>query len=271
MDDVKRFDGNSKQSVEERRKQRFYVHLQQDGGNPSQLLELLCLVVESEDWIRFHNTEGVTLTFLNYISSPYPIGVGWDREELLSTLKLKHRNEGKDPEITKRLEFMRGKVKDLLCVPLQTHGDKELGEKLQVIRAARKISATTIPVVIEEKDDFDYNGVIDDAATLDKESDVGNNRFVSIGVSSRNTNRNKSRGGTTETYSLQRLKRDAPEFYDKVINGEMKANKAMIESGLRSPQCNFSKKPEKLAETIRKTYDNDGIKKLIELLEKMIE
>jgi hypothetical protein len=42
-------------------------------------------------------------------------------------------------------------------------------------------------------------------------------------------------GGTDLTYTLRRLKRDAPEAFDRVVAGEVSANAAAIESGIRRP------------------------------------
>ncbi len=44
----------------------------------------------------------------------------------------------------------------------------------------------------------------------------------------------KSDRGTSETYTIARLKRDRPALAQKVISGEMSANAAAIEAGFRS-------------------------------------
>jgi hypothetical protein len=45
--------------------------------------------------------------------------------------------------------------------------------------------------------------------------------------------RNRS-SGTSKSYTLQRLERDAPELYEKVVADEMSANAAAIEAGFRT-------------------------------------
>jgi hypothetical protein len=40
--------------------------------------------------------------------------------------------------------------------------------------------------------------------------------------------------GTSKSYTLQRLERDAPELYEKVVADEMSANAAAIEAGFRT-------------------------------------
>ena len=43
----------------------------------------------------------------------------------------------------------------------------------------------------------------------------------------------KAQQGTSKSYTLSRLKREAPELYERVCNRELSANAAAIEAGLR--------------------------------------
>jgi len=42
-----------------------------------------------------------------------------------------------------------------------------------------------------------------------------------------------ARGGTGREYTIRRLRRDAPEFADRVLRGELSANAAAIQAGIR--------------------------------------
>ena len=85
--------GNTNLPDEELRKRRLHAHVNQEGGNPSLLLEILCLVLECEDWKEMEDAKGRPLSFLEYITSPYPVGINWTKEEFLAVLKLPHRHE----------------------------------------------------------------------------------------------------------------------------------------------------------------------------------
>jgi hypothetical protein len=41
--------------------------------------------------------------------------------------------------------------------------------------------------------------------------------------------------GNSSTYTIARLKRDNPELAERVVNGELSANKAAIQAGFRRP------------------------------------
>ena len=59
----------------------------------------------------------------------------------------------------------------------------------------------------------------------------------SVGRPSENvSNRNiKTKGGTNLDYTKLRIKRDRPDLYERVINGDLSANAAAIEAGFRKP------------------------------------
>lgn len=56
--------------------------------------------------------------------------------------------------------------------------------------------------------------------------------------------------GNRSTYTLRRLKRDAPELAERVVKGELSANAAAIEAGFRERQVQLAKDPQRAAQTI---------------------
>jgi hypothetical protein len=47
-------------------------------------------------------------------------------------------------------------------------------------------------------------------------------------------NVNSKDGGNSESYAIRRLKRDAPELAEQVLDGKMSANAAAVEAGFRT-------------------------------------
>ena len=72
-------------------------------------------------------------------------------------------------------------------------------------------------------------------------------------------NINIAKGGTSSTYLLKRLKRDNPALADKVVSGELSANAAAIQAGIKaaSIQIAANTKPESAAAKIREKLGDD--------------
>ncbi len=70
-----------------------------------------------------------------------------------------------------------------------------------------------------------------EALTLFREVMKGNHGGNTSIVS--NINNDKRSAGTTRSYTLSRLQRQAPELFKRVCDGEMSANAAAIEAGFR--------------------------------------
>jgi len=70
--------------------------------------------------------------------------------------------------------------------------------------------------------------------------------------------------GTSKSYTLNRLMRDAPEAYQRVLGGELSANAAAIEAGFRSVTYQISEKttPEAAAQKIRERFGDDFAEEL---------
>jgi hypothetical protein len=109
-------------SPQEELRSRIHVHLDQDGGNPSHLLEMLDLMIQDEIWLKFEKK----LSFRQFVELPYEQGgLGWTMDSLKCILQMQHRfeHEGSShTEIQERLQEMRRRVMDLLHDPSNGHG-----------------------------------------------------------------------------------------------------------------------------------------------------
>jgi len=114
---------------EERLRMQLYVETQHDGGNPSQLLELLAQAIEINVWEKLTNGEGNSLTFFEFVERPYPDGIGLAIDDLKTLIKLKHQYERKerfDSKIAERMDNMRRVVTDLLHPKMAEPGRPDL-------------------------------------------------------------------------------------------------------------------------------------------------
>ena len=74
--------------------------------------------------------------------------------------------------------------------------------------------------------------------------------------------------GTSLSYTLRRLKQDHPELYQRVVAGELSANAAAREAGIRRPTTNiYTDDAASIARTLRKKLDADTLAELIDLLQ----
>lgn len=200
-------------SPEEDRRMRFYVQLKQDGGDPSQLLDLLSTVVEREDWKQLTSHRGKQLTFLEYVTEPYPTGIGWSKEDVENMLKFHHKYERKpmnDPEVEARMKSMRAKVYGLIRTGLTDHGT--------------------------------------------------NQRTLQCNVLSPKVR------GNNEEYTVRRLRRDNSALADKVISGELSANAAAIQAGIRKRSISIALEPKAAACSIAKHFGRADRIELVRLL-----
>lgn len=72
--------------------------------------------------------------------------------------------------------------------------------------------------------------------------------------------------GTSRTYKIQRLKRDAPEYAEKVIRGELSANRAMVEAGLELEKVTIAVDVNAFCNAIKRKFSPLEIQQLKELL-----
>lgn len=73
-------------------------------------------------------------------------------------------------------------------------------------------------------------------------------------------------GGTSRTYKIARLKRDAPEYAEKVIRGELSANRAMVEAGLELEKVTIPVDVNAFCNAIKRKFSPLEIQQLKELL-----
>ena len=74
------------------------------------------------------------------------------------------------------------------------------------------------------------------------------------------------KGGNSRTYKIQKLKRDAPEYAEKVIRGELSANRAMVEAGLELEKITIPVDVNAFCNVIKRKFSPLEIQQLKELL-----
>lgn len=74
--------------------------------------------------------------------------------------------------------------------------------------------------------------------------------------------------GTSKSYSLDLLARKAPDMFRAVCNGELTANAAMIQAGLRKSVVSVGANPASAAKTLKKKFGLDYVQELIKELSK---
>jgi hypothetical protein len=80
---------NRSMSEEEDRFQRFKVMLQQTGGDPSGVLDSLCVIFLKKDWVNLTDRHGGNITFEGYFKA-----LGWSLGDLLRFVEnMRHRHE----------------------------------------------------------------------------------------------------------------------------------------------------------------------------------
>lgn len=72
--------------------------------------------------------------------------------------------------------------------------------------------------------------------------------------------------GNSSGYSMKRLHKHSPILYQKVLNGEITINQAMIASNLRQKSIYITKDIEKTARSIRMHFTEPEITRLIKYL-----
>lgn len=73
--------------------------------------------------------------------------------------------------------------------------------------------------------------------------------------------------GTSRSYSMLRLARDAPELHARVLAGDLSAHAAMVEAGFRPPSFTVrATTPDSIAQTLRRRLPVDILAEVAELL-----
>jgi hypothetical protein len=75
-----------------------------------------------------------------------------------------------------------------------------------------------------------------------------------------------TKGGTSRSYKIAKLKRDAPEYAEKVIRGEISANRAMVEAGLELEKVTIPVDVNAFCNAIKRKFSPLEIQQLKDLL-----
>ena len=115
---------------EQRRVLRVEHILRRDGGSPGSALEGLEAIVADETWRkvpRGSEDERPFVSFLHFVETAAPFGLGYPREQLVALLKLKHPEENRG-EMRERMDRLRTRVTEMLnadIAPARTVGRPE--------------------------------------------------------------------------------------------------------------------------------------------------
>jgi hypothetical protein len=115
------------------------------------------------------------------------------------------------------------------------------------------------------KDDAEALSMWDDEMKGSHGGDHGNQYAKKVGKSDNVT---LGKRGNSKAHSLSVLKRKAPDMFQAVCNGELTANAAMIQAGLRKSVVSVGANPESAAKTLKKKFGLDYVKELIKELSK---
>lgn len=81
------------------------------------------------------------------------------------------------------------------------------------------------------------------------------------------SNRMRTPQGTTRSYALDRLERDAPELHTEVVEGRLSAHAAMVKAGLRARTISVPvERPDRVAATLRKHMTPEQLEELVQIL-----
>jgi hypothetical protein len=95
----------------------------------------------------------------------------------------------------------------------------------------------------------------------------GDRKSEQVKIKSDNVTLDPGRGNA-KSYTLSRLKRTRPELFQAVCNGELTANAAMIQAGLRKSVVSVGANPASAAKTLKKKFGLDYVQELIKELSK---
>ncbi len=238
-------------SSEEKLRLSLSVELEQDGGSPSFFFDLLARAIREKIWDDLGDIDD----FKQLVESPKPSGLGTTREAVLAMLSphIKHRHEDLSQDAREMMRKLREDVIRLLTPDMNEIGAPEGSYNNPNGRAGKQ---TTNSVV---------------------------HRISSVGANN------------DASYILARLKRDNPDLAEKVFTSELSPHKAGQIAGFIKPRQKFvpgnvkqtmgalkrhyddegyeqlqtamiPKSIDQVAKAIKKRFQGDELKKLIELL-----
>jgi hypothetical protein len=195
------------------------------------MLEMLAVVVEAEDWTQLKDEFGAPLSFVSYVTQPYPVGLGWSLTDLSHVLAHHHkfeRGKFKDAVLARRLAAMREKVKKILKREDVVAAECEVVEELKPPRRPTKK---------------------EQASKVD-----------SINL--------KPQGGTSADYLRSRLARDFPDIFARMKAGEFPSVRAAaIAAGIVKPTFIIPDEPAAAARRLLLHFQGDRLAQLIHELQ----
>jgi len=164
-------------------------------------------------------------------------------EDVIDSGAWKEREKGRDTDET--FDSFRE-----FCTTAPSHG---LGCEVERLRNLCRDRPEVVKK-IEEHTKADHGG--------DRRSEDAQTKFDNIKLENEGESEGAASTGTSKSYTLQRLERDAPELYEKVVADEMSANAAAIEAGFRDKTATIpihkggEEQHERAAERLAKHFDD---------------
>jgi hypothetical protein len=241
-------------SEEEDRLMRFRVMLQQTGGDPSSVLDMLALVIGKRDWLRMTAPHRGSMSFFDYLKE-----IQWSREDLLAFVQTMHHRHERPPKLDPakkaQMEQLRRDVRDLLNPALAPVGGQKGNQNA--------IKLTPPPITIPE---FQHQNSSPDPQSL-----------VAVDPSPENERDNvplvlPSARGNNASHAIRRLRgvaKKKPEIQpilEQVLSGQLSANAGAIKAGIRQPSVSIPLDPQAAGRRLLRHFKGDRLAALIDVL-----
>ena len=103
-----------------------------------------------------------------------------------------------------------------------------------------------------------------EALSMYREAMKGVNQYD---MPNNNVIRQETKQGNSRAYSIDRVKREAPELAEDVLSGKMSPNAALVKAGIReNRQIYIPREPKAAAEKLKEAFGEAFISKLIKYL-----
>ncbi len=134
-------------------------------------------------------------------------------------------------------------------------------------RPSRGLGTTVDKLLKLCEDRQDVVSLIEQVTQRARGNPTGVNQYNSgIGYSVTNSTKPRRAHGNDLLTSHRRLRKDRPDLHQRVINGELSANAAMIEAGFRKRTFTLPDDPVAAARTVRQHFDADELATFIHAL-----
>jgi hypothetical protein len=238
---------------------RFRVMLQQTGGDPSSVLDMLALVIGKRDWLRMTAPHRGSMSFFDYLKE-----IQWSREDLLAFVQTMHHRHERPPKLDPakkaQMEQLRRDVRDLLNPALAPVGPPEGS------RNAAKV--TPPPISIPETQSREPFIASHSQSPPNQQPEINGDNIPFNSPSSR---------GTGTSHTIRRLRRDAeknPELQpilEQVLSGQLSANAGAIKAGIRQPSVSIPLDPIAAGRRLLRHFKGDRLAALIDVLRAALE